>query len=188
MIQAVYSCYMIVSTSNKMIGASVFAPAAPERFYEVVRDVRSFPVWAPGVRRVEVLEQPGEPGMISEWEVSFLGFRRKILSVLDEAGRPDFLRWTYEGPVTGWGECRIRAQRSGALAEFRTELIPQEPLLEGLMMTVPARNAARSQLKRSLARLGQLVCGDGAMVRVGPLMGLPRTRLREEPEPLPHIA
>ncbi|MGI9049792.1 MAG: SRPBCC family protein [Rubrobacteraceae bacterium] len=179
---------MTVSTPNKVVGASVFAPAAPEQFYEAVRDVRGFPVWAPGVRRVEVFERPGEPGMVSEWEVSFLGFRRKVLSVLEEAERPEFLRWTYEGPITGWGECRVRPQGNGALAEFRTEIVPEEPLLEGLMMTAPARSAAQSQLKRSLARLGQLVCGDRSMVRVGPLMDLRQTRQREEPEPLPRIA
>ncbi len=179
---------MTVAIPNKVIGASVFAQAPPEKFYEAVRDVRGFPGWAPGVRRVEVFENPGEPGMVSGWEVSFLGFRRIVSSVLEEAEKPGFLRWSYEGPITGWGECRLWPQGNGTLAEFRTELIPEEPLLEGLMTTAPARSAAQGQLKRSLARLGELVCGDCGMVRVGPLADLTQVQQREEPEPLPRIS
>jgi Polyketide cyclase / dehydrase and lipid transport len=62
-------------------------------------DVQSFPRWAPGVRRVEVVEGPNGPGMISEWEVSILGLRRRISSVLEEAESPTLLRWTYDGLV-----------------------------------------------------------------------------------------
>jgi len=99
---------MNVTKMNKkggaVIGASVFASVPAERLYEAVRDVRGFPRWAPGVRRVEVIRDPGEPGMLSEWEVSVLGLRRKVSSVLEEAEPPSFLRWTYDGPVAGWGE------------------------------------------------------------------------------------
>jgi len=83
---------MYVATSNKMrgieVGAGVFAPVAPEDFYEAVLDVRGFPAWAPGVRRVEVLSGEGGAGMVSEWEVSFLGFKRRVRSVLEEAEAP----------------------------------------------------------------------------------------------------
>ena len=43
-------------------------------------------------------------GMASEWEVSFLGFWRWVVSVLEEAVAPLNLRWSYDGPVEGWGE------------------------------------------------------------------------------------
>jgi hypothetical protein len=36
----------------------------------------------PGVRRVETLSGEGKIGMASEWEVSFLRFRRWVVSVL----------------------------------------------------------------------------------------------------------
>ena len=106
--------------------------------------------------------------MISEWEVSVLGLRRKISSVLVEAEDPKFLRWTYEGPVSGYGECSIQDLGHGALAEFKTELRPAEPILQGLARTLPVRNTARIHLKRCLARLGQMVSGNGDVVRVGP--------------------
>jgi hypothetical protein len=154
------------------LGASVFVPVPPERLYETVLDVRSFPRWAPGVRRVEVLEGAGEPGMVSEWEISFLGFKRKILSVLEEAEAPRSLCWTYDGLVCGWGQCAIKDWDDGALAEFRTELRPAESTLEGLMRTPAVRSAATCHLKRCLARLGQVVSGDGGRVRVGPLEGV----------------
>src|SRR4028119_1283951 len=54
---------MGVSTTNNFgqmeLGAAVFAPVAPEDFYEAVLDVRGFPAWAPGVRRVGVLSGEG---------------------------------------------------------------------------------------------------------------------------------
>jgi hypothetical protein len=166
---------MNVAKENKIlgavIGASVFASVPPETFYEVVRDVRGFPGWAPGVRRVEVIEGLGEPGMISEWEISVLGVRRKVSSVLEEAKPPALLRWTYGGPVEGWGECEIKSSGGWTLAEFRTELCPRDARLGRLMRSAPAREAARGHLKRSLARLGRLVTGDGGRFVVGPLAG-----------------
>jgi ribosome-associated toxin RatA of RatAB toxin-antitoxin module len=80
-------------------------PSPTHDLYDVVLDVRNSPAWAPGVRRVEVLEGYGEPGMLSEWEICFLGLRRKFLSVLQEAESPALLRWTYHGLVGGWGQC-----------------------------------------------------------------------------------
>ena len=53
-------------TTNAVIGASLLVPSPPHDLYDVVLDVRNFPTWAPGVRRVEVLEGYGEPGMDSE--------------------------------------------------------------------------------------------------------------------------
>jgi hypothetical protein len=132
-------------------------------------DVRSFPGWAPGVRRVEVVEGPLGPGMVSEWEVSVLGLRRRISSTLVEAEAPRLLRWTYEGPVRGWGECAIKDRSDGTLAEFRMELRPAEPVLEKLTSSLPARNAAHNHLKRCLTRLGRAVSENGGGVRVGPL-------------------
>lgn len=161
-----------LETYEHVVGASVFAPVAPDAFYEVVRDVRSFPDWAPGVRRVEVLENLGEPGMLSEWEVSFLGLRKKVQSVLEEDERPEFLRWSYEGPVEGWGECAIRQQGAGTLAEFRTGVAPADRHLESLMGSSIARGAASSQLRRALQRLGDLVARDDGRVIVGPPVGL----------------
>lgn len=161
---------MISASSERVIGARVFAPVPPHELFEVVRDVRSFPEWAAGVRRVEVLERPGEQGMVSEWEVSFLGIRKKVSSVLEEIEHFQYLRWSYDGPVTGWGECAIGEWADGTLAEFRTGLAPAEPRLEGLMRSPLAKGAASDQLRRSLARLGRRVSGDGGRVRVGPLV------------------
>jgi hypothetical protein len=154
-------------TSNGVIGASLFVPVPARKLYEVVLDVRSFPSWAPGVRRVEIIEGPVGPGMVSEWEVSVLGLRRRISSVLMEAEEPSLLRWTYYGLIGGRGECAIEDWANGAFAEFRTELQPAEPGLEKLVRTLTFKNAARNHLKRCLTRLGQIVSRDG--VRVGPL-------------------
>src|SRR4028118_218660 len=102
------------------LGAAVFAPVAPEDFYEAVLDVRGFPAWAPSVRRVGVLSGEGRAGMLSEWEVSFLGFTKKVLSELEEAESPSRLRWSYGGPVEGWGECSIQPVGEGTPASLRT--------------------------------------------------------------------
>lgn len=150
-----------------MLAAAVFAPVAPEDFYGAVLDVRGFPAWAPGVRRVEVLSGEGGAGMLSEWEVSFLGFKKRVLSVLEEAEAPFRLRWTYDGSVEGWGECRIERLGDGAVASFGTAFAPTDPFLASLARGNPARNAARTHLKRSLGRLGRLVAGDDARVSVG---------------------
>ena len=152
-----------------MVGASVFAPVPAERLYEAVLDVRSFPAWAPGVRRVEVLAGGGEPGMLSEWEISLLGLRRRVRSVLEEVEAPNYLRWTYDGPVKGWGECFVEHVGDGSLAEFKTALCPADPLLAELARSASVRGAARGHLKRSLVRLGRLVAGDHASVSVGAL-------------------
>ena len=170
---------MIVATSNKIreaeIGAGVFAPVAPEDFFRAVLDVRGFPAWAPGVRRVDVLSGEGGAGMISEWEISSLALRRKVVSVLEEAEAPRLLRWTYAGPVEGWGECSIRPAGDGAVAEFTTGLVPADPLIARLTRTDAARTAARTHLKRSLLRLGRLVAGDRTRVLVGPVTAGRRT-------------
>src|SRR3712207_76289 len=163
---------MVVATQNKVsegvIGASVHAQVPAWRLYEAVRDVRSFPRWAPGVRRVEVLEGRAGVGMLSEWEISFLGLRRKVLSVLEEDEPAAFLRWTYEGPITGWGECLIKSSGYGTLAEFRTALSPVDPCLQRLMQSAFVKDAAYSHLKHSLTQLGRLVARDGGRVLVGP--------------------
>ncbi len=160
---------MVVATQNKgVIGASVFVPVSAWRLYEAVRDVRSFSRWAPGVRRVEVLEGPAGGGMLSEWEISFLGLKRRVWSVLEEDEPAEFLRWTYEGQIRGWGECSIKSSGYGTLAEFRTALSPVDPRLQRLMRSAFVTDAAYSHLKRSLAQLGRLVSGDGGRVLVGP--------------------
>ncbi len=150
--------------------AAVFAPVALEDFYGAVLDVRGFPAWAPGVRRVEVLSGEGGAGMLSEWEVSLLGFSQRVLSVLEEAEAPFRLRWTYDGPVEGWGGCSIEPVGHGTLVSFRTALEPADPLLAHLARGAAAKNVGRSHMKRSLARLGRLVSGDDARVLVGPVV------------------
>lgn len=159
-------------THEEVLGANLLVPTPMASMYEAVRDVRSFPQWAPGVRRVEILEGSGEPGMLSEWEVSFLGLRRKVLSVLEDAEPSEFLRWSYEGPVAGWGECSLEEQGEWTLAEFRTVLSPSEPALERLARNASVRRAATSHLKRSLARLGRFVAGERRVV-VGSLEDSP---------------
>ena len=124
--------------------------------------------------------------MLSEWEISFLGLKRKVWSVLEEDEPAAFLRWTYEGPITGWGECVMKSSGYGTLAEFRTALSPVDPRLQRLMQSAFVKDAAYSHLKRSLARLGSLVSGGGGRVVIGPSTNLARER--EEPEPLPHVA
>jgi len=159
-------------TRSEVIGASLFVPSPVRDLYQVLFDVQSFPSWAPGVRCVEVIEGAGEPGMVSEWEVSVFGMKRKILSVLEEAESPAFLRWTYDGLVRGWGQCAMKDWGDGALAEFRTELHSAEPILEKLIRMSAAKGAASSHLKRCLARLGRVVSGDDPRIRVGPPKGL----------------
>lgn len=158
------------------LGASLYAPVAPVDFYRAVLDVRGFPLWAPGVRRVEVLSGEGEAGMLSEWEVSFLGFGGKISSVLEDAESPFRLCWTYAGPIVGWGSCSMQDFGDGAVAEFRTELAPADPLLARLARNGAARDLARGHLRRSLLHLGRLVAGDAARVLVGPVTGKPGAR------------
>src|SRR5918997_510678 len=160
-------------TCNGVLGASLFVPSTRAwNLYEAVLDVRNFPRWAPGIRRVEVLARPGEPGMVSEWEISVLGMKRKILSVLEEAESPALLRWTYDGLVGGWGRCAIREQGESALAVFQTELWATEPCLKKLMRMRYARQTASTYLKRCLAQLGRMVSRDGSHVRVGPTEGI----------------
>lgn len=156
--------------STGVIGARLFVPVPARQLYEVVFDIRNFPNWAPGVRHVEVVKGPPGPGMISEWEVAFLGLKRKISSVLKEAKPPTLLRWTYEGFIRGQGQCILQDWGDAALAEFRTQLHTAEPTLEKLLQTSVARSAATRHLKRTLACLGQVVCGEG-QAQVGPLEG-----------------
>ena len=163
------------------LSAAVFAPVKPEDFYEAVLDVRGFPAWSPGVRRVGVLSGEGGAGMLSEWEVSFLGFRKTIRSVLLVAEGPSRLRWSYDGPVEGWGGCSIEPVGEGALASFRTALAPADPLLASLARGAAARGAARTHLKRSLSRLGRLVAGDDARVTVGPVVERRQPGARHHP-------
>src|SRR5215216_2696386 len=157
---------------SRGLGASVFVPVPPEWLYEAVLDVRSFPRWASGVRRVEVLEGNGEPGMVSEWEICFLGLKLKLLSVLEEAESRALLRWTYDGLVGGWGRCAIREYGESALAVFQTELWATDPCLKKLMRMRCARQAASTHLKRCHAQLGRMVSRDGSHVRVGPTEGI----------------
>jgi hypothetical protein len=164
-------------TISGVIGASLWVPSSASDLYKVVLDVRLFPSWAPGVRRVEVLERHDEPGMVSEWEVSLLGLKRRFRSVLEEAQSPVLLRWSYEGLVRGWGRCDIREWGDGALAVFETGLLrAQEPSLEKLVGKAAVREAATSHLKRCLARLGRTVASgeDARRVRVGPAEGAGR--------------
>jgi hypothetical protein len=159
--------------TNGVIGASLWVPSSASDLYEVVLDVRGFPNWAPGVRRVEVLEGREGPGMVSEWEVSFLGLKRKFRSVLKEAEPPNLLCWEYEGLVGGWGRCCIREWGEGALALFETQVRVQETALAKLVGKAAVREAATSHLKRCLSRLGRIVVpgNDDRLVRVGPVEG-----------------
>ena len=151
------------------LGASVFAPVRPEVLHAEVLDVRGFPRWAPGVRRVEVLEKAGAPGMVSEWEVSVLGVSRKVVSVL-EVAEPDLLRWSYESSILGWGECALRDRGTGTLAEFTTGFHAADPLVNHLMNTRLAKNTAERYLREALSRLGNVASGGRGTVRVGPLV------------------
>jgi len=162
-------------TTSAVIGASLLAPAPAHDLYEVVLDVRNFPKWAPGVQRVEVLKGYGEPGMVSEWEICFLGLKRKFLSVLEEAESPALLRWAYDGFVSGRGQCVIEQQGESAHAVFHTELWAAEPYLKKIMQMSLAREAASTHLKRCLAQLGRMASGDASRVRVGPAEGVGRS-------------
>ncbi len=171
---------MFSKATNTAIGASLLVQSPTRGLYEAVLDVRNFPRWAPGVRRVEILEGYGEPGMISEWEICFLGQKRKFLSVLEEAESPALLRWTYDGLVRGWGQCVIRDQGESALAVFQTELQVTEPYLKKLMRMWLVREAASTHLKRCLAQLGRMISGDGSRVRVGPAEGIGQSLIPSE--------
>lgn len=152
------------------LGASVFVPAPATLLYEALLDVGSFPKWAPAVHRVEVLEGGPGAGMVSEWELSVLGIRKRVRSLLETAEPSGRLRWTYEGTVCGWGACVLREQEHGTVADFSTELRVAEPRLERLLNRLPVRGVATSQLKRSLAGLGRMVCSEheAGRVLVGP--------------------
>ena len=64
--------------------------------------------------------------MLSEWEVSFLGFKKRVLSALEEAELR--LRRTHAGPVEGcWGGCSIEPAGDGVLASLGTALAPAAP-------------------------------------------------------------
>ena len=162
---------MFSRTTSAVIGASLLVPAPAHDLYQVMLDVPNFPRWVPGVRRVEVLEGWGEPGMVSEWEICFLGLKRKFLSVLEEAESPALLRWAYDGLVSGWGQCVIEQQGESAHAVFHTELWAAEPYLKKIMQMSLAREAASIHLKRCLAQLGRMVSGEPSHVRVGPARG-----------------
>ena len=125
--------------------------------------------------------------MLSEWEISFLGLKRRVWSVLEEDEPGVFLRWTYEGPIVGWGECVLERSGYGTLAEFRTVLTPADSRLQRLMRSAFVRDAAYGHLKRSLAQLGRLVSGGSGRVVVGPPTNLARAR-RVGEEPLPRVA
>jgi hypothetical protein len=168
------------TTNAVIIGASLLVRTPAHDLYEVMLDVRNFPRWAPGVRRVEVLEGYGQPGMVSEWEICFLGLKRKFLSVLEEADSPALLRWSYDGLVGGWGQCAIRHQGESTLAVFQTQLWATEPHLKKLMQMWPAREAASSHLRRCLAQLGRMVSGDGSQVRVGPAEAIGQSLIPSE--------
>jgi hypothetical protein len=165
-------------------------PSPAHDLYEVVLDVRNFPKWAPGVRRVEVLKGCGEPGMVSEWEICFLGLKRKFQSVLEEAESPALLRWAYDGLVSGWGQCVIEQQGESAHAVFQTELWAAEPYLKKFMRMPPVREAATTHLKRCLAQLGRIVSGDGGRrVRIGPAEGIGRSLVPfEQPRSLTYAS
>ena len=158
-------------TGALFLEADVFVPAPASQLYEILLDVRSFPRWVPAVRRVEILEGPIGPGMVSEWEVLALGIRKRVRSVLEAAEDDEFLRWSHEGPVRGWGECRLRERGNGTLARFITGIHVAEPLLRRLACRPSVHSLANSQLKRSLAGLGKFVCGPDAGDRV--LVGVP---------------
>ena len=152
------------------LGASMFVPVPATLLYEALLDVGSFPRWAPAVRRVEVLEGGPGAGMISEWELSVLGIRKRVRSLLETADPSRRLRWTYEGAVHGWGGCVLRERGDGTVADFSTELRVAEPALTRLISRLPVRGLATSQLKRSLAGLGRMVCDEheAGRVLVGP--------------------
>ena len=163
---------MLGDTTDAVIGASLLVPSPAGVLYEVLLDVHNFPRWAPGVRRVEVLEGYGEPGMVSEWEICFLGLKRKFLSVLEKAESPALLRWSYDGLVHGWGQCVIRDRGESALAVFHTKLWAAEPHLKKLIRMSPVQKAASTHLKQCLAQLGYIISGEGSRVRVGPAEGI----------------
>lgn len=163
--------------SRQWIGATLSVPAAPEVVYASVLAVERFPNWAAGVRRVEVVRQsepPHAPGMVSEWEVSVMNVRRRILSVLETADPPRHLRWSYTAVLHGWGECRLHPRPPGTLVEFATEFHLRERSMDRLLHSAFAENIARHYLRRSLLKLGELSLPPGADpggVRVGSLTG-----------------
>lgn len=150
-------------------GASLFAPVSAEEVFEVVRDVRGFPVWAPGVRRVEVFGDELESGTVSEWEVSVLGITKTVSSVLEVCDAPGLLRWEYTSPLRGWGRCAVRPGAGGTVAEFSTEILVEDPRLRRLARRLPVYGIAGSYMRRALQGLGQTVCGEDATFFVGPL-------------------
>ena len=86
------------------MAAAVFAPVAPEDSYEAVIDVRGFPAWEPGVRRVEVLSGEGGPGCSpSGRSRSSVSARGSSACWRRRSSRPG-CAGTYDGPVEGWGE------------------------------------------------------------------------------------
>jgi ribosome-associated toxin RatA of RatAB toxin-antitoxin module len=165
---------------RRWIGASVVVPAPPEMVYANVLKVENFPAWAAGVRNVEVLRQsdpPHSPGMVSEWEVSLLSVRRRVVSVLDESEAPNHLRWSYISMIHGWGECWISTSAGATLVEFATEFHVREPHLDRLLHSSFSEGVVRHYLRRSLLKLGEISLPEGADrrgIRVGSLLSLDR--------------
>ncbi len=95
--------------------------------------------------------------MVSEWEVSALGIKKRVQSVLEVAEDDEFLRWSYAGFVQGWGECRLWERGDGTLARFATSIYVAEPMLRRLACRSSVRSLANSQLRRSLAGLGKFI-------------------------------
>jgi len=148
------------------LAAAVFAPVAPEDSYEAVIDVRGFPAWEPGVRRVEVLSGEGGAGMLSEWEISFLGFSKRVLSVLEEAELPSRLRWAGRG--LGRVIHRARRKRYAGLVRDRARAggpVSSDPRAkrggkgcgpdEPQTLALPARPAGRGRRGRGHRRAGR---------------------------------
>lgn len=107
--------------------------------------------------------------MVSEWEISALGVTKRVRSVLEVADPPGFLRWSYTSPLRGWGRCVVRERDGGALAEFSTEIVVEEPRLRALARRLPVRGVAVTYVRRALAGLGRAVCAGDDRVLVGPL-------------------
>lgn len=126
---------------------------------------------------MEILSQPDHPGpgMVSEWEGSLLGIRRAVVSVLEFAEAPHYLRWSYISLLWGWGECCIGSQGEGALIEFSTEVHINESHLDRLLDTPLARNVMCYYLRHSLRRLGEISLPEGVnkdRIKIGPLKGV----------------
>jgi uncharacterized protein YndB with AHSA1/START domain len=86
-----------------------------EEVFRELKKVESFPEWAFGLPRVEVLSGGGEPGTEIEFNLSAAGMTHRVTSVVRLIEEPHRIEWRYTQGAEGYGGWRLREVRPGVL-------------------------------------------------------------------------